>query len=372
MKILQLGKFYPVKGGVEKVMYDLMKGLSEMGVDCDMMCASADGGGTRIIRLNSHAELICCRTVCKLASTTISTSLLSVLKSRCGEYDIIHVHHPDPMACLALYCSGYRGKVVLHWHSDILRQRILGRLYHPLQSWLIDRADVIIGTSPVYIENSEALAGVRAKSCCIPIGVLPVPYHQEPVSDIRAAFPGKKIVFSLGRLIEYKGHKTLIKAAEYLSDEYVVLIGGEGPLRESLENQIHKAGLEDKVRLLGFVEDKDLPALFHACDVFCLSSIQKTEAFGIAQVEAMSCGKPVVATNIAGSGTSWVNAHGISGLNAEPGDALALAKAILAVSKDESSYKRYSENAFERYKEMFTQQKMLKDCLRVYEKLCYC
>lgn len=372
MKILQLGKFYPVKGGVEKVMYDLMKGLSEMGVDCDMMCASADGGGTRIIQLNSHAELICCRTVCKLASTTISTSLLSVLKSRCGEYGIIHVHHPDPMACLALYCSGYRGKVVLHWHSDILRQRILGRLYHPLQSWLIDRADVIIGTSPVYIENSEDLARARAKSCCVPIGVLPVPYPAGMVSDIRAAFPGKKIVFSLGRLVEYKGHKTLIKAAEYLDDSYVVVIGGEGPLRDSLEDQISKARLGDKVRLLGFIEDDELPAFFHACDVFCLSSIQKTEAFGIAQIEAMSCGKPVVATNIPGSGTSWVNAHGVSGLNAEPGDARSLAEAIRSVTQDEDTYKKYSENALERYKALFTQEKMLKDCLSVYEKLCHC
>ena len=135
------------------------------------------------------------------------------------------------MACLALYCSGYRGKVVLHWHSDILRQRILGRLYHPLQSWLIDRADVIIGTSPVYIENSEDLARARAKSCCVPIGVLPVPYPAGMVSDIRAAFPGKKIVFSLGRLVEYKGHKTLIKAAEYLDDSYVVVIDGAIPLK---------------------------------------------------------------------------------------------------------------------------------------------
>ena len=372
MKILQLGKFYPVKGGVEKVMYDLMKGLSEMGVDCDMMCACADGGGTRVIRQNGHAELICCRTLCTLASTTISPSLLSTLRSRCGDYDIIHVHHPDPMACLALRRSGYRGRVVLHWHSDILRQRILGMLYRPLQSWLIDRADVIIGTSPVYIEQSPDLKKARAKSHCIPIGVLPLPYDRDAAAAVRARYPGKKIVFSLGRLVKYKGHSTLIEAARHLGDDYVVLIGGEGPLRTGLEAQIRESGLQDKVKLLGFISDCDLPSVFHACDVFCLSSIQKTEAFGIAQIEAMSCGKPVVATNIPGSGTSWVNEHGVSGLNADPGDADALAGAIRAVTKDAETYARYSENALSRYKALFTRQKMLNDSLRVYEKLCQC
>ena len=156
-------------------MYDLMKGLSEMGVDCDMMCACADGGGTRVIRQNGHAELICCRTLCTLASTTISPSLLSTLRSRCGDYDIIHVHHPDPMACLALRRSGYRGRVVLHWHSDILRQRILGMLYRPLQSWLIDRADVIIGGRQA-IDGDTAQVGPQVAQ---KLGLSQVTYAEE-------------------------------------------------------------------------------------------------------------------------------------------------------------------------------------------------
>ena len=368
MRVLQLGKFYPVRGGIEKVMYDLVRGLSERGVDCDMMCVSLDGG-TSETRLNPHASLICCRPVARLAATMISPSLIAELRKRVRQYDIVHIHHPDPMACLALLLSGYKGKVVLHWHSDILKQKLLLKLYAPMQAWLIRRADAIVGTTPVYIEESPYLEDVTGKTCCIPIGIRQVPYRKENVERIRERYAGRRLVFSLGRLIGYKGHSTLIKAASMLPDVCIVLIGGAGPLKHRLENQIKASGLEDKVHLLGFVSDEDLPDLYHACDVFCLSSIQKTEAFGIAQIEAMSCGKPVVATNIRGSGVSWVNAHSVSGLNVEPGDAKALAEAITGVLSDEDGYRRYAENSYKRYKLMFTEEKMIDNCYDLYEKL---
>lgn len=135
LKVLQLGKFFPVKGGVEKVMYDLMMGLSERDVDCDMLCAMEDGNQGEIA-LNAHARLIGCKTLKTVAATKIAPDMVSVLRKICGRYDIIHVHHPDPMACLALFLSGYKGKVVLHWHSDIQKQKMLLHLYHPLQSWI--------------------------------------------------------------------------------------------------------------------------------------------------------------------------------------------------------------------------------------------
>ena len=145
MKILQLGKFYPVLGGVEKVMFDLTVGLSETGlsetglsegglsevglsegglseegVECDMMCAGSDGRGTEVIRLNPHGRILCHRTLIEAAKTTIAPSMVTRLRRIAKDYDIIHIHHPDPMAAMALRLSGYKGKVVLHWHSDIL------------------------------------------------------------------------------------------------------------------------------------------------------------------------------------------------------------------------------------------------------------
>lgn len=368
MKILQLGKFYPILGGVEKVMYDLMIGLSERGVDCDMMCA-LNKGSSEVTSINGHARLIGCHTWMKIAATMISPAMIFSLRRRCREYDVVHVHHPDPMACLALFLSGYKGKVVLHWHSDIEKQKFLLKLYRPLQGWLIKRADLIVGTSPVYTAESPCLAHVQDKITCLPIGVEPIVPDPERVEALKKAYPGKKIVFSLGRLVPYKGYRWLIEAARYLSDDYVVLIGGSGPLKEELIAAIKSFGVENKVKLLGRVPDEDLAAYYGACSLFCLSSVQKTEAFGIVQIEAMSCGKPVVATRIPHSGVSWVNEHEVSGLNVEPMDAKALADAIMAITNDEQTYNRFAEGAKKRYQEMFKKEITINNVFGIYNKL---
>lgn len=368
MKILQIGKFYPIRGGVEKVMYDLTEGISERGIRCDMLCASSDME-SKEIELNPYGRVICCRSLMKLAATMISPSMISRLHRIHKEYDIIHIHHPDPMACIALFMSGYKGKVVLHWHSDIIKQKRLLRIYTPMQDWLIRRADMIIGTSPVYIENSPYLKDVQEKTEYLPIGVSQIHPDADKVKALKARYPGKRIVYSLGRLVGYKGYEHLIKAAGYLPDDFVVLIGGEGPLKEKLAAQIEGSGLSGKVFLLGRISDRDFPNYYGACDVFCLSSVSKAEAFAIVQIEAMSCGRPVVATEIPGSGVSWVNSHGISGLNVRHSDASKLAEAIKEITSGENTYAGYSERALKRYEELFTFDRMIDNCINKYEKL---
>ena len=152
LRIVQLGKFYPVRGGVEKVEYDLMVGLSEQGVKCDMMCAASNGGNITTA-INKNADLICCKSLFKYAATMISPSMIAQLRSKRKSYNIVHIHHPDPMATLALILSGYKGRVIMHWHSDILKQKMLLKLYRPLQNWLLKRADLVVGTSPVYLRE---------------------------------------------------------------------------------------------------------------------------------------------------------------------------------------------------------------------------
>ena len=368
LKVLQLGKFYPIRGGIEKVEYDLTVGLSAYGVDADMMCAAVEGSG-RVVRLSPHARLISCRTRFTAAATMISLSMVRTLRNCCHHYDVIHVHHPDPMACLALRLSGYRGKVILHWHSDILKQRYLLQLYRPLQNWLLRRASLIVGTTPVYLSESPFLQRVQDKTICLPIGVEPMRPEPEAVEAIRRQYGGRKIVFSLGRLVPYKGYRYLVEAAKYLDDDFVVLIGGTGWQAGELQEQINALGLGGKVYLLGRVSDEDLPAYYGACEVFCLSSVQKTEAFGIVQIEAMSCGKPVVATRIPQSGVAWVNRHGASGINVEPANAHALAEAITALTRDPQVYRRYAEGAARRYQELFTMERMVSGCLDIYNKV---
>lgn len=368
MNILQLGKFYPLKGGVEKVMYSLMAGLSQHEVNCDMMCAAADGQhGTR--RLNDNARLICCRSMGKIKATMISPEMIWKLRQVCSGYDIIHIHYPDPMAALALFLSGYKGRVIVHWHSDILKQRQLLKLLMPLQRWLLHRAEMVIGTTPVYLRQSPYLRDVQEKTECLPIGIDSLSPSMEGVECIRRRFGGRRIIFSIGRLVEYKGFKYLIDAARYLDDSYVVLIGGEGPLREQLQQQIIDEGLMDKVHLLGRVSQEEIADYFGACELYCLSSICRTEAFAIVQVEAMSCGKPVVATTISGSGVSWVNQSGYSGLNVEPCSSEELARAIKDVCEDPDTYNSFSRQARQRFEQQFQVQEMIKSCIKLYKKV---
>ena len=364
MKVLQLGKFYPIRGGVEKVMWDLTSGLSARGIDCDMLCAELEKD--EIIHLNEHGRVICRKAWMKKAATMIAPKMITWLRKHQGEYDIIHVHHPDPMACLALWLSGYKGRVILHWHSDILKQKTLLKFYAPLQRWLIRRADTIIGTTPVYLKESPYLQEVQEKTVAVPIGIEPIQFDKKLAEQWKARYPGKKLVVSIGRLVPYKGYGYLIGAAARLDPGYQLLIVGDGPTRENIEKDILRNRVDDRVKLLGYVDDNEMHALLAACDVFVLSSVMKTEAFGIVQIEAMSLGKPVIATKIPESGVSWVNADGVSGINVPIKDAEALADAIRKVCTDEELHGKYSQGARNRFEEIFTLDRMIEKTIKVY------
>lgn len=369
-KILQLGKFYPPKGGVERVMLELAEGISLRGIVCDVLCAKLQSKDAHSAILEySHCNIITAKTWIKIFGTTISPQLITRLKRICASYDIIHIHHPDPMAALALFLSGYKGKVALHWHSDIVKQKFLLLFFRPIQNWLIQRADIIIGTTPTYIKKSQFLQKVQSKSTYLPIGAHEMRPNAEAVEKIKDQYLGKKIIFSIGRLVGYKGYENLIKAAIHLPDEYIILIGGDGPLKADLEKLISQENLTQKVKLLGFIPNEEKANYYGACTLFCLSSIKKTEAFAIVQVEAMSCSTPIVATNIEGSGVPWVNQHEYSGLNVPTEDPKAIAAAIQTICKEEETYQAYCQRARQRYLDYFTLPEMIDGCINIYNTL---
>lgn len=377
MRILQIGKFYPIRGGVEKVMWDLTRGLADQGVACDMLCCMlptghADEkdaplhrleGKVHYFRFSDNSQVICVPALAKKAATMLSPAMIRWLRRHHGEYDIIHIHHPDPMAALALRLSGFKGKTVLHWHSDIVSQQALLKLYQPLQRWLIRRADCIIGTTPVYLEASPWLRDVQDKCRVVPIGIHPMPADPGRTEALRRRFQGKTLLLAIGRLVPYKGFSYLVDALQFLPENFHLALCGEGPLRAQLEEQVARLGLGQRISLEGYLPDADLPAWYHAADVYVMSSVLKTEAFGIVQIEAMSCGTPVVATRIPGSGVSWVNKENVSGLNAIPGDPESLAQAILAVSADAQ---RYGEGARHLFQERYSYQKMIDSVRELY------
>lgn len=368
-RILQLGKFYPIRGGVEKVMYELMLGLSERKIYCDMLCASTERHPAGVKQLNPYAKLIVVSTWIKLSATMLAPKMITTLRKIVNEYDVVHIHHPDPMACLALFLSRFKGQVVLHWHSDIIKQNFLLKLFTPLQQWLINRADKIVGTTPVYVEHSPFLKKVQHKTDYIPIGILPMQSNEKEIARIRKKYSSKHLIFSLGRLVEYKGYEYLIRATQYLGKNYQLIIGGKGPLEEELKMLIYKLGLTDRVTLLGFMSDEDTLSHYAAADVFCMSSIMKTEAFGIVQIEAMSLGIPVVSTCIPGSGVSWVNKNWQSGRVVPPQNEVALAIAIKEICEYPEFKKMLKKGSSQRYKGYFTREKMIDKCCEVYMSL---
>lgn len=372
MKVLQLGKFYPIKGGVEKVMYDMVNSLSERNIRCDMLCTSFEvNANSDEIIINKNAKIFVCPAIITLLKTKISPQLIITLKKIANNYDIIHIHHPDPMVAVALFLSNYKRKVVLHWHSDILNQKKMLFFYKPLQKWLLKRANLVLTTSESYAKYSEYLQPYLSKTSTLPIGIedKSLFVDKELVNLIKEKHQGKSIVFTLGRLVYYKGYEYFIEAAAHLPDNFIFLIGGNGPLETSLIQKIEKLGLQSKVFLLGYISEQEALAYYAACDIFCLSSTVKTEAFAIVQLEAMLFSKPIVSTNIPGSGVPWVNENNVSGLVVDVKNPREMASAILKIIENEDIYNLFCTNSRKRYDDNFTLDKMCDKLLQFYTKI---
>lgn len=378
MRVLQLGKYFPpVEGGIETVTWHLAEGLAQMGgagVAGDVLCFNPNGpdadeqwGGYHVYRAATPKVL---------NSAPLSWSMLGRIRQLAPRYDILHVHCPNPTMALAVWLARPKQPIVLHWHSDVIRQRFLGALYRPLERWLINRASAVIGATPAHVEASPHRALFAGKAAIIPFCIDPAFAEQDGVDQtvlegLVQRFGNRKAVFSLGRLTYYKGLEHLIDAAKLLPDDWVVLIGGQGPEQGALAGRIVQAGLSEKVFLLGRIPQKALSAHYAFSRVFCLPSTHRAEMFGMVQLEAMAMGTPIVSTNISGSGVPYVNEHGVTGLLVEPGDSAALAVAIRELDANEIEYQRSCESCRTVFAQRYTPGAMLAATVDLYRKILF-
>ena len=371
MKILQVGKFFPPQvGGMETFLYDLTNELNKKGIQTDVVCSNINSS-TKIENINNY-KVVRVANIGIIASTSISPIMIKCLREISNNYDIVHIHHPNPTANLALMLSRFKGKVLIHWHSDIVKQRVLLRFYKPFLLRMLKRADRIIATSPPYAEHSEFLKKFMHKVNVIPFGIDINKMNnidKDVVKQIKARYLNKKIIFSLGRLTYYKGFDYLIESAKYIPDNYVVLIGGDGELKRKLELMINRNKLTKKVFLLGNISHGEVYSYFEASDLFVLPSIERSEAFGIVQIEAMYFKKPIVSTNIIGSGVPWVNENGITGYVVEPRNPEKIAEAIVKILDNEDTYNSFSNNAYKRFVEKFHINVAVKKIIDLYNEL---
>lgn len=368
MKVLQIGKWYPSEGGIETARDNITFTLSSWGIHCDMLCESKTNKD-QTYTINDNCKINVVGTSFYISRVPISFKEISYLRKNCKDYDILDFHQPSPISVLALMLSGYKGKVVTHWHADIAEPQWLVKIYKPVQDWLLRRSDVIFASTPAIVESSPGLKGYDKKIEVVPYGIDEPKPQPALVDKIKEEYPNKKIIFGMGRLAAYKGYDYLIDAMKELPDNFVCLIGGKGPLHDQLDKHIRELNLESRVKLLGFLDDEHVSAYHDASILFCLPSINNGESFGIVQTEAMSHGRPVVTTKVPYSGVSWVNADGVTGINVPVKDSHALAEAILKIGSDDALREMYGKNARKRFTELFEKNVMVKSVLNVYNRL---
>ena len=303
-------------------------------------------------------------------STPIAPAMTQALRRSTA--DLIVLHEPNPWGLLSCALVKPRQPVAVYFHSEVVRPALQYALfYHPMARAVYSRAARIIVASPPMAEHARALQPYRDRIAVIPYGLDPAAWARTPaverrVGEIRAVRPGMPLVVFAGRFVRYKGCDVLLQALKEV--HAAAVFAGDGPLRNELTALAASLGLSDRVRFPGEVSPEELLALYHAADVFVLPSITHAEAFGFVQIEAMACGTPVVSTNVR-SGVSWVNQHGVTGLVVEPGDVVALRRALASLLEDGPARERMGVAAEHRVSAEFTLAKMGQRASELFEEL---
>jgi len=368
VEVLQVNKlYYPWIGGVEKVVQDIAEGLKDKVAMSVLVCQSRGRGSCDCINgvsVHRAASIGMC------LSMPVSLSFPLLLRKLSKDKDILHFHAPFPLGVMSYLLIRPKGKLIVWWHSDIVRQKNILRLYRPFLLQFLKKADKIIVATAQHIENSAFLKAFKNKCEIIPFGVDIKQFQvssniQQEVAKIRKNH-GDKIVLFVGRLIYYKGVEYLIRAMKYVDGKLLII--GQGSLENKLRAVAAELQLGSKIVFLGKVEEKKMVVYYHSCDVFVLPSVAHSEAFGIVQLEAMACGKPVINTDLQ-TGVPWVSRDGETGITVSPADSTALAKAINRLFEDSDLREKYGRNALIRVEKYFGVTRMLEDIYKVYEKV---
>jgi rhamnosyl/mannosyltransferase len=368
MTVLQLGKYYyPYMGGIENHLFLLCNEIRQRMPLEVVVCNSAPA--TTYESVNG-VSITRCGEIFNIASTSLCPSMPMVLSRL--QYKIIHFHFPHPMGVLSYLASRKPGNhaVVITYHSDIVRQENLLKLYAPFMRRVMDRADAIICTSPNYLASSTQLARYREKCLVIPYGIAldqftPSKWSEAEAAKIRARYQGP-ILLGVGRLIYYKGFEYAIQAMREINGHLLLI--GDGPLRASLQKLAQDCQVADRVHFLGEVHNNEITPYYYASDIFAFPSIARSEAFGIVQLEAMACRRPVVNTAL-DSGVPFVSRHEESGLTVAPKNPAAFAQAVNRLLQNPEWMRQLGEAGGQRVESEFSKAVMADRILKLYQDL---
>lgn len=364
MKVLQISKYYPPHlGGVEQLAYDISRILTGNRDEVRVVCFNDSKQSCEEMYENVKVYRI--GSLCKFDSQSISFKYLFDLRKIIKDFipDIIHIHLPNPLIAVYLLLANNNIPITVHWHSDIIKQKKLKKIYAPFEKKLLKRCVKIVATSKIYAENSDVLKFYLDKVVIIP-SIVNADFLSRiddndklEINEIKNRFLNKKMIFFFGVHRVYKGLCYLIKAAKYLSDDYHIVIGGSGDLTADLKSLARNL---NNISFIGQLTDKQKKCYLYASDVFAFPSISKNEAFGISLAEALFCGLPAVTFSIDGSGVNWVNQDKITGLVVKEFDVEKYARALMEVSKD-----KYGTAAKEWARQNFTEE-VMSDKIKVF------
>jgi len=389
LKILHVGKyFFPFTGGMENYIRDLMVALDKRLISGAALVHRHEWSllsRRDSLALNGHRfSVVRAGTFLKLLFTPISPAFPWHLRSLIAEKepDILHLHLPNPSSFWALALpSARRLPWIVHWHSDVVtaKQGWLMKLayacYRPLENALLRRSSAIFVTSPDYRHSSKPLQPWLAKCRVVPLGLdtrrlsggfaekeFPLENATEARSDSKLCLK----VLAIGRLTYYKGFRYLIEAIARVPAARLSLVG-DGDQARGLRALVASLGLEGRVTFHGQLSDRHLAGLFAACDCLCLPSIERTEAFGMVLLEAMSFGKATVVSDVPGSGMGWIVDDGITGLKVPPADAEALASAFRELASDRDRLTQMGRAGRQKFERMFEIDQAVEGIVETYE-----
>ncbi|MEW6100977.1 MAG: glycosyltransferase, partial [Candidatus Omnitrophota bacterium] len=352
-------------GGTESHLDTLAKELTK---EMEVAVLASSTGLKTCVENNCGVNIVRLATAGKVFSQPLTFVLPFWLKKL--RADILHFHLPNPFAVISYFITRPSGKLVVSYHSDIIRQRLLSFLFNPLLLKFLGKSEAIIVSSRALIDNSSVLRKFRGKCRVLPHGIdLSKFSPQEAVLKkaqvLRTRF-GSPLLLFVGRLVYYKGLEYLIRAMREIDAR--LLIVGEGPLKNKLKKLSRKLCVNDKITWLGEVPNEDVSPYYYACDVFVLPSSIRAESFGIVQLEAFACARPVVSTALP-TGVPFVNIDGHTGLVVKPRDYNELALAINKLLKAPQLRNALGKNGKERVRAEFTKEKMSDGILKLYKDL---
>ncbi|MEG2340876.1 MAG: glycosyltransferase [Odoribacter sp.] len=369
-KILHIPNYYPPHtGGIEDVCYNIVNYLISVdNVEQRVICFN--DSDLTILDKYEGIEVMRVGAFKKIASQALSISYKKDLKKLIHDFkpDVIHFHAPNPLIAYYLLSSlSGNIRLIVHWHSDIVAQKMLYYFIKPIETRLLKRADIILATSPNYVLGSKSLQKFKGKVDVLPNIIKPKKFDytervKNKVMQIKDSYNNKPIVLFIGRHVPYKGLQYLLEAASKITSKCEIVIGGQGPLTGQLK-RINKVS---NIHFVGRIPDEELTAYYYAADLFVFPSITKNEAFGVVLAEAMYCNTPAVTFTIKGSGVNWVNLDGVTGLEVPNSDVIKLADAIDRLLGNNPLREKFAKQARERVESLFTVTRISDDLKKLY------